>query len=201
MVGGGRGSQIGYIHRSAALRDSTFALVAGAFDLDPERGRSFGVAIGVAPERCYPDYARCSTPKRSVPTASRRSRSPRRTTRISRSARRRSRPALHVVCEKPLCFTVGRGAGARSAGGGTEPGGRRDLRLCRLPDDRAGQADDRPWRSGRDPHRQHAVRPRLPQRGGRGTPTPRPGGGSTRSSPARATCWATSAPIRSTCPR
>ncbi len=38
MVGGGRGSQIGYIHRSAALRDRTFDLVAGAFDLDPDRG-------------------------------------------------------------------------------------------------------------------------------------------------------------------
>jgi predicted dehydrogenase len=37
MVGGGRGSQIGYIHRSAALRDRTFDLVAGAFDIDPAR--------------------------------------------------------------------------------------------------------------------------------------------------------------------
>jgi predicted dehydrogenase len=56
MVGGGRGSQIGYVHRSAALRDGTFALVAGAFDLDPDRGRAFGVDLGVAAERCYPDY-------------------------------------------------------------------------------------------------------------------------------------------------
>lgn len=32
MVGGGDGSQIGYIHRSAALRDFNFELVAGAFD-------------------------------------------------------------------------------------------------------------------------------------------------------------------------
>ena len=42
MVGGGRGSQIGYIHRSAALRDRSFELVAGALDIDPERGRAFG---------------------------------------------------------------------------------------------------------------------------------------------------------------
>ena len=28
MVGGGKGSQIGYIHRSAALRDNNFELVA-----------------------------------------------------------------------------------------------------------------------------------------------------------------------------
>lgn len=56
MVGGGRGSQIGYIHRSAALRDRSFELVAGAFDINPERGKDFGIQLGVAPERCYPDY-------------------------------------------------------------------------------------------------------------------------------------------------
>ena len=43
MIGGGRGSQIGYIHRCAALRDSNFQLVAGAFDIDPERGRDFEI--------------------------------------------------------------------------------------------------------------------------------------------------------------
>ena len=41
MVGGGRNSQIGYIHRSAALRDHSFQLVAGAFDIDAEAGRQF----------------------------------------------------------------------------------------------------------------------------------------------------------------
>jgi predicted dehydrogenase len=56
MVGGGRGSQIGYIHRSAALRDASFSLVAGAFDIDARRGREFGVALGLEPERCYTDY-------------------------------------------------------------------------------------------------------------------------------------------------
>ena len=56
MVGGGKGSQIGYIHRSAALRDQNFELVAGAFDIDPERGISFGQELGVAKERCYTDY-------------------------------------------------------------------------------------------------------------------------------------------------
>ncbi|MCG8433330.1 MAG: hypothetical protein MJA83_04795, partial [Gammaproteobacteria bacterium] len=38
-----RGSQIGYIHRSAAARDRLFELVAGAFDVKPERGRDFGM--------------------------------------------------------------------------------------------------------------------------------------------------------------
>ena len=56
MVGGGRGSQIGYIHRSAALRDRSFELVAGAFDINPERGKDFGKQLHVDPDRCYPDY-------------------------------------------------------------------------------------------------------------------------------------------------
>ena len=56
MVGGGRGSQIGYAHRSGALRDGLFQLVAGALDLDAARCRDFGVKLGIAPERCYPDY-------------------------------------------------------------------------------------------------------------------------------------------------
>lgn len=56
MVGGGLGSQIGYIHRSAALRDFSFELVAGAFDILPERGKEFGKKLHVPEDRCYPDY-------------------------------------------------------------------------------------------------------------------------------------------------
>ena len=56
MVGGGKGSQIGYIHRSAALRDNNFQLVAGAFDINPERGMAFAAELGIDPDRCYPDY-------------------------------------------------------------------------------------------------------------------------------------------------
>ncbi len=56
MVGGGRDSQIGYSHRCAALRDRSFELVAGALDIDPERGRAFGIELGIAGERCYPNH-------------------------------------------------------------------------------------------------------------------------------------------------
>ena len=106
MVGGGRGSQIGYSHRSAALRDRTFDLVAGAFDLDPARGRAFGVELGVDPERCYPDYramfaAEAARPDgiQAVSVAT-----PNDTHHaITRAALEHG---IHVVCEKPLCFTV-----------------------------------------------------------------------------------------------
>jgi len=107
MVGGGRGSQIGYIHRSAALRDSTFVLVAGAFDLDPERGRAFGVDLGVAPERCYPDYQAMfeAEAKRADGIQAVSIATPNNThfeiCKVALEA------GVHVVCEKPLCFTVG----------------------------------------------------------------------------------------------
>ena len=43
MVGGGRTGQVGYKHRTGALRDNTaYKLVCGAFDLDFERGKDFG---------------------------------------------------------------------------------------------------------------------------------------------------------------
>ncbi len=106
MIGGGRGSQIGYIHRSAALRDNSFQLVAGALDINADRGRDFGVNLGISAERCYPDYktmfeqekrredgieaVSIATPNGTHFT-------------ICKDA---LEAGLHVVCEKPLCFTV-----------------------------------------------------------------------------------------------
>ncbi|MEJ7136904.1 Gfo/Idh/MocA family protein [Amphibiibacter pelophylacis] len=106
MVGGGRQSQIGYIHRSAALRDGVFKLVAGAFDIDAQRGHDFGVAIGVNAERCYADYKTMFAAEalrqdgiRAVSIAT-----PNGTHfAISKAA---LEAGQHVVCEKPLCFTT-----------------------------------------------------------------------------------------------
>ena len=57
MVGGGRTGQVGYKHRTGALRDNTaYKMVCGAFDLDAERGKDFGLKLGVDEGRLYPDY-------------------------------------------------------------------------------------------------------------------------------------------------
>ncbi|MDR0886804.1 MAG: Gfo/Idh/MocA family oxidoreductase [Clostridiales Family XIII bacterium] len=106
MVGGGKGSNIGAIHRSAALRDLNFELLAGAFDINPERGKEFGIEIGIAEERCYPDYGTLFAEeiKRpdgiqavtiATPNATHYT--------ITKAA---LEAGLHVVCEKPMCFTV-----------------------------------------------------------------------------------------------
>lgn len=105
MVGGGHGSQIGYIHRSAALRDRTFSLVAGAFDIEPEKGRDFGVGLGVDPARCYDNHhalfeqeAQREDGIEAVSIAT-----PNGTHyAICKAA---LQAGLHVICEKPLCFT------------------------------------------------------------------------------------------------
>jgi predicted dehydrogenase len=106
MVGGGRGSQIGYAHRSAALRDGNFALLAGAFDVDPARGRAFGSAIGVDPDRCYATYIEllAAEAERADGIEAVTVATPNDTHfAIAKAALEQG---LHVVAEKPLCFTV-----------------------------------------------------------------------------------------------
>ncbi len=105
MVGGGKGSQIGYIHRSAAQRDGRFQLVAGAFDVDEANGRNFGIQIGVEGHRCYKDYMEMFETEvnledgiQAVSIAT-----PNFTHyEICKAA---LNAGLHVVCEKPLCFS------------------------------------------------------------------------------------------------
>ncbi len=106
MVGGGGTSQIGYIHRSAATRDNNFTLLAGAFDINAERGRAFGTSLGIDADRCYADYetmfaAEAARPDgiEAVSIAT-----PNNTHfTICRAA---LNAGLHAVCEKPLCFTA-----------------------------------------------------------------------------------------------
>ena len=109
MVGGGRGSQIGYIHRSAALRDNHFNLVAGTFDIDGARGREFGVNIGVVEDRCYGTYQEmfAAEGKREDGIQAVTIATPNHTHyEICKAA---LTAGLHVVCEKPLCFTTEQG--------------------------------------------------------------------------------------------
>jgi predicted dehydrogenase len=56
MVGGGEGAFIGAVHRIAARLDDAYALVAGALSASPEKAMRSAEAIGLAPERSYPDF-------------------------------------------------------------------------------------------------------------------------------------------------
>ncbi|MFV0528651.1 MAG: Gfo/Idh/MocA family protein [Lachnospiraceae bacterium] len=104
MVGGGLGSQIGYIHRSAALRDFNFELVAGAFDIDPLRGKEFAKQLHVDESRSYPDYKTmfAEEGKREDGIEAVSIATPNYTHfEIAKAA---LEAGLHVVCEKPMCL-------------------------------------------------------------------------------------------------
>jgi predicted dehydrogenase len=106
MVGGGRGSQIGYSHRNAAQRDGLFKLVAGSFDLDAARGRDFAVNLGIDETRSYVTYKEMFAQEKcredgiqAVSIAT-----PNSTHfEICKAA---LEAKLHVICEKPLTFTT-----------------------------------------------------------------------------------------------
>ena len=107
MIGGGRTGQVGYKHRTGALRDSTaYQIVCGAFDLDPERGKDFGLNLGVDPERLYPDYLTMirqeATREDGVEVVSIA------TPNFSHFEITKAclEAGIHVICEKPLFFTV-----------------------------------------------------------------------------------------------
>ena len=106
MIGGGRLSQVGYKHRSGALRDNTaFQLVAGAFDIDAARGREFGINLGVPAERCYDNYQQLleEEAKRENGVEAVTIATPNGTHfEIARAA---LNAGVHVICEKPLFFT------------------------------------------------------------------------------------------------
>ncbi len=55
-MGGGEGAYIGGIHRFAARLDDRYELVAGAFDVDAERGRAFALDNLIAEDRAHTDY-------------------------------------------------------------------------------------------------------------------------------------------------
>lgn len=106
MVGGGRTGQVGYKHRTGALRDGTYQLVCGAFDLDSARGRDFGTKLGVQPDRCYDSYqdliAGEAGREDGVEVVS--IATPNFT--HYQIAKACLEAGLHVICEKPLFFTV-----------------------------------------------------------------------------------------------
>ena len=56
LVGGGEGSQIGEAHRIGAGLDGDFEFVAGALDIDPQRGRDFALHKGAQSDRAYGDW-------------------------------------------------------------------------------------------------------------------------------------------------
>ena len=106
MVGGGRGSEIGYAHRSAAARDHLFTLTAGAFDIDPARGKDFGKNLGLAVDRCYPDYQTLFAEEAKRPDGIQAVSVATPNSTHYEIVKAALNADLHVICEKPITFTI-----------------------------------------------------------------------------------------------
>lgn len=108
MVGGGRGAFIGAVHRMASAIDGEIELVCGAFSSNPEKSRLSGQDFYLSPDRVYGSYAEMIEKEKELPEGERMD-----FVSIVTPNHVHYGPAkmalengFHVVCDKPLCFTM-----------------------------------------------------------------------------------------------
>jgi predicted dehydrogenase len=108
MVGGGEGAFIGGVHRMAAALDQQIELVAGCFSRDPENTRRTGQALYLDSARCYASYEEMAAREAQLPADERIDF----VTIVTPNhlhfpiARTFLTAGFHVVCDKPMTFTV-----------------------------------------------------------------------------------------------
>ena len=106
MIGGGEGSQIGPAHRISAAIDGQYAMVAGALDVDPARGRAFAQRLGIDKDRAYGDWREMLAGEQGRPdrvdlvTVATPNATHYQITKAFLEA------GIHVLCEKPMTVTV-----------------------------------------------------------------------------------------------
>ena len=108
MVGGGRGAFIGAVHRMAAALDGQIELVCGAFSSNPEKSKASGEDFFLPADRVYGSYKEMIEKEKALPLGERMD-----FVSIVTPNHLHYAPAkmalengFHVVCDKPLCFTM-----------------------------------------------------------------------------------------------
>ena len=106
LIGGGEGSQIGPAHRISAGMDGLYHFVAGALDVNPSKGKSFAVKLGVTVDRAYGDWREMLAAEKI-----RKDRVELVTVATPNSTHYEITKAfleagIHVLCEKPMTVTV-----------------------------------------------------------------------------------------------
>lgn len=106
MVGGGEGAFIGAVHRIASRIDDHYVFVAGALSSTAEKAKRSGVALGLDPNRAYPDFETMAREEAKRPDGIE-------AVSIVTPNHMHAGPALaflkagiHVICDKPLTTSL-----------------------------------------------------------------------------------------------
>lgn len=108
MIGGGRGSFIGPVHRMAAALDGECELVAAALSGDPENARISGLEIGLSADRVYSDWKKLIDKEKNLDPLEK----PDFISIVTPNylhfpqVVESLKAGFHVVCDKPLCLSV-----------------------------------------------------------------------------------------------
>ena len=193
VVGGGPGSFIGPVHRTAARLDDHYEVVAGVLSRDPERSRAAATAIGIAPDRAYGDHAELIARRSGARRRHRRARDHDPERPAPRGGARRAGARARRDLRQAAHHHARRRAGSGAAGAAGQSGVLRDLQLQRLPDGPPRPRDGRRTaRSARSARSRSSTSRATSRRGPRPTTIrPQPGASPTSSAAPR-WCWATS---------
>lgn len=108
MVGGGQGAFIGGVHRMAAALDQQIDFVAGCFSRNYDNTLETGRQLYLEPSRCYRSYEEMAESEAKLPPE-------KRIDFVSivtpnnlhfPIAKTFLEHGIHVVCDKPLCYTL-----------------------------------------------------------------------------------------------
>jgi predicted dehydrogenase len=107
MVGGGPGAGIAETHRTAMRLDDRYALVAGVFSRDREKSLTAAQRLRIPEDRVYADYSAMAMAESERADGIEAVSIVTRTDSHYQIAKRFLEAGIHVICDKPLCLSVG----------------------------------------------------------------------------------------------